>query len=263
MTKSITRYNGRAFDQVRPISITYNAFGYADASVLMEIGNTKVLCTVTLTPGVPPFLKGTKTGWLTAEYALLPTSTVNRTQREGASQKYNGRSVEIARFIGRSLRTMVDLSRLGERTITVDCDVLQADGGTRTACITASALALKTAVQKWNHNGLIAQSIIIDDIAALSVGLADAQPLLDIDYQEDIAINADYNFVLSRSGSIIEIQGTAEKGQVSWQAFEKMCRMAQEGIKKLFVHLDTLHTQSPGLQRVPFFSLKNRLHNSL
>lgn len=269
MTKQLQRISGRAFNQLRPISITYNAFGYADGSVLYELGNTKVLCTVTLQSGVPPFLKGTRTGWLSAEYALLPNSTQNRSMREGNGHKPNGRSIEIARFIGRSLRSMVDLNALGERTISVDCDVLQADGGTRTACITASALALKAAVKKWIQIGQLSETIIVEDIAALSVGLRDLQPLLDIDYQEDAAVNADYNFVMTRNGTLVEVQGTTEKGLVSWESFFAICTVAQEGIQQLFKKLDAKvpsqimdtaqnKKNNESSEKIPLFSLKNR-----
>ena len=262
MNKSL-RLNGRNHDEFRPISISYNVFGDAHGSVLFELGNTKVLCTVSLQQGVPPFLKGSKSGWLTAEYALLPTATQMRTQRDAFGQKLNGRSIEIARFISRSLRTMVNLSALGERTIIVDCDVLQADGGTRTACITAAALALKSAQTKWIMLG-ICDAVLIDDIAAVSAGMQGDQPLLDIDYQEDATIDCDYNFVLSRSGDIIEIQGAAEKRKMSWQSFDQLCLLVRRSMSLLFATLDTFqdtrYTQSPEQsEKSPLFSLKHRL----
>lgn len=265
MTNTVVRHNGRSKSQLRPISFSQNLFGYADSSVLFEMGNTKILCSVTLQAGVPHFLKGTRTGWLTAEYALLPTATTQRIQRESAGQKLNGRSVEIARLIGRSLRSIIDCAVLGEQTIVVDCDVLQADGGTRTAAITGAALALKYAQQKWLAQGRLHSRVLLDDLAAISVGLHNGEPLLDIDYQEDAAIDADYNFVLTRSGSIIEIQGTAEKKHVSWEAFNRLCSCAQQGIKELFQVLDAASNKENSAthdagSKAAFFSLKNRLH---
>lgn len=265
--KNISRKLGRNYNQLRPISITYNAFGYADGSILFELGDTKILCTVSLQQGVPPFLKGTRTGWLTAEYALLPNATLIRSSRDGAAQKYNGRSIEIARLIGRSLRSMINLQALGEQTIMVDCDILQADGGTRTACITAAVLALKQAQKKWMNTKKLHAPLISEDIAAISVGVLDNQLLLDIDYSEDALIDADYNFVLTRSGTIVEIQGTAEKGTVSWDSFHGMCSLAQEGIKQLFAQLDEkcnagTAAMPSSKEKVPLFSLKNRLNQT-
>lgn len=269
----IQRTNGRSLQQLRPITISKNPYGYADASILYQQGSTKILCSVTLQHGVPHFLKGSKTGWLSAEYALLPTATQTRTQRESNTQKINGRSVEISRLIGRSLRSMVDLAKLGEKTVVVDCDVLQADGGTRTAAITGAALALKEAEKRWISAGHIAGPVIIQDIAAISLGITDdTTVLVDIDYQEDVAINADYNFVMSREGTLVEVQGTTERGKVSWEAFMNLCNQAQDAIQQLFKVLDSLDVQHGAHQdsaptkhdqagdgKYPFFSLKNRL----
>lgn len=243
MIKKIERADGRLAHQLRPLTVSYNSFGYADGSVLFSLGNTKVLCAITLQAGVPAFLKGKKTGWLTAEYSLMPTSTKTRVQRD-SSQKYNGRSIEIARLIGRSLRTVINLHKLGERTIIVDCDVLQADGGTRTACITAAFLALRQAVKKWVTDGVLVESILIDELAAISIGLKNQEVLLDIDYAEDSLIDADYNFVLNRSGSIVEVQGTTESKAIPWPLFYTMCSVAAEGIKKLFEQLDEISPNS-------------------
>ena len=168
---------------------------------------------------------------------MMPTSTHMRSQRESA-QKYNGRSIEIARLIGRSLRTVVDLSKIGERTITIDCDVLQADGGTRTACITGAFIALRRAVAKWIGDGIISESIITDELAAISAGIKNGSALLDIDYAEDSTIDADYNFVLTRSGAIIEIQGTTESKAIAWPLFNEMCSLASQGVQQLFEQID-------------------------
>ena len=208
---SLKRSDGRTKDQLRTLKVIHDTFGYADGSVLFQIGNTKVLCSVSIQAGVPPFLKGKKTGWLTAEYAMLPTATKQRTQRPSSALKQQGRSVEISRLIGRVFRTVVDLDALGERTIIVDCDVLQADGGTRAAAISGACLALYKAQQRWLYNKRIEQPFLIDTIAAISVGVLQGQPLLDLDFSEDSLIDGDFNFVLSRSGNVVEIQGTAEK----------------------------------------------------
>jgi ribonuclease PH len=274
MSENIQRAYGRAFDQLRDIRISYNVFGYAPGSVLFELGNTKVLCSVTMQVGVPPFLKGTKTGWLTAEYAMLPTSCQTRATRESSQAKRNDRSVEISRLIGRSLRAVVDLKRIGERTIYVDCDVLQADGSTRTAAITGAFLALKKADEYWLNAGDIVESIIIDSVAAVSAGLTANCPLLDLDYAEDSIIEADYNFILTRSEKIVEIQGAAEKNALTWQQFEQLKNLAIKGTSDLFARMN-LDTQKIPLVKpannsdtkkqrtdAPLFSLKNRFVNA-
>jgi ribonuclease PH len=270
------RIDGRAHDVLRDVRVSYNAYGYADVSVLFELGNTKVLCAVTLQNNVPPFLRGTKTGWLTAEYAMLPTATSVRTQREASALKQSGRSVEIARLIGRSLRSMVNLALLGERTITIDCDVLQADGGTRVASITGASLALHKAVQQWLDQGIISENILIDRVAAISAGIMQGHALLDLSFQEDSAIDADFNFVCSRSGGVVEIQGTAEKGPIAWSDFEMVRNLAVQGIDTLFTLFDQEQAIAPqprsgkhiqsiesNHERVPLFSLKNRLTNDV
>src|SRR6266404_6459616 len=215
-SKKIIRNDKRTPDQLRPVSFSRDIFEYAAGSVLFEMGNTKVLCAVSLQNGVPPFLRGKGIGWLTAEYSLLPTSTMTRTQRESSSAGKNGRSVEIARFIGRCFRSIVDTSTIGERTITIDCDVLQADGGTRTAAITGAFLALKMAQEYWLQARLINQSIIIEHIAAVSVGVVDGNVLLDLNYQEDSVATADFNFVITQTNKIVEMQGGAETAPLSW-----------------------------------------------
>jgi ribonuclease PH len=243
--------------------------------VLFALGNTKVLCSVTLQNGVPSFLKGKGTGWLVAEYAMLPTATATRTQRETQTMKRSGRSIEISRLIGRSLRTILDLQQLGERTITIDCDVLQADGGTRTACITGAYIALELATKQWVSNGLLPSSALIrDGLAAISVGFLNSVPLLDPDFSEDEALDADFNFVLTRSGSVVEVQGTAEKKAITWQQLEALHHEAQQGVTQLFVLINeaiavpvkdegvTHHAVSYAKQAsVPLFSLQNRNHS--
>ncbi len=258
-TMSYKRLSGRKYDQLRDMSISYNVFGYAPGSVLFELGNTKILCAVTLQAGVPPFLKGKKKGWLTAEYAMLPTSTHSRSVRDSSSVKKNDRSVEISRLIGRSLRAVVNLDLIGERTIHIDCDVLQADGSTRTACITGAYKALQSAVQLWLAQGDITQTIITGAVAAVSVGILNGQPLLDLDYQEDSIIDADYNFVLTDAGTIVEIQGTAEKQSLSWQEFDAMAAYARLGVNQLFEHAKKTEKSDTLIKKAPLFSLQNRL----
>ena len=265
------RAHGRQYDQLREITISYNVFGYAPGSALFELGDTKILCSVSIMPGVPHFLKGTKTGWLTAEYAMLPTSGQNRLARESTQAKRNDRAVEISRLIGRSLRSIVNLAPVGERTIFVDCDVLQADGSTRTASITGAYLALHRAVDQWIANGDLEKTIITDMVAGVSVGVANGKPLLDLDYQEDTLIDADYNFVFTQSEKIIEIQGTAEKKALSWHEFDQIKALAIQGNKKIFTimqeSLQKVISAPPcpitKTEKVPLFSLKNRLASNV
>lgn len=229
----IKRHDGRGAADVRPVTCILNPFGYADGSVLLKLGKTQVYCAVTMQNGVPPFLRGQGTGWLTAEYSLLPTSTQVRKQREAVAMKRNNRSIEISRLISRVLRSIVTMHGFGERTITIDCDVLQADGGTRTACITASYLALRKAVECWMASGTLRSNIITDELAAISVGIMGDDVLLDVDYQEDSAVDADFNFVLTRSGGVVEVQGTAEKKPISWDLFERARTLAHVGVESL------------------------------
>ncbi|CAN5168889.1 ribonuclease PH [soil metagenome] len=269
MEKQVQRALGRSYNQLRPVSISYNVFGYAAGSVLFELGNTQVLCSVTLQPNVPPFLKGTKPGWLTAEYAMLPTSSQQRVARESSSGKRNDRAIEISRLIGRCLRSVLDLSLLGERTIMVDCDVLEADGSTRTASITGAFAALKSAQEHWLKSGQISAPLIIDELVAVSAGVMGHAVLLDLDYSEDSMIDADYNFVLTRSERLIEIQGAAEKNAISWNEFDQMKQVVSVGVKKLFDILDASWAPKsvasqpdvPSKERTatPLFSLKNRM----
>ena len=259
------RKDGRTVDQLRSIAIVHDFYAYAAGSVLFEMGKTKVLCAVSLQNGVPQFLRGKGTGWLTAEYALLPLATTVRTQRESTLARKDGRSIEIARFIGRCFRSVVDLSLFGEKTITIDCDVLQADGGTRTASITGAFLALLAAQKKWLHAGIIDKPFIKEHITAVSVGLVNDQVLLDLNYDEDSVATADFNFVITESDKIIEMQGGAESAPLSWHDFEKVRQIACTGAQQLFVlYRDKLaaHTvekqYEQSEQRVPLFSLKNR-----
>ncbi len=232
------RSGQRDHDQLRPLRISYDIFKYASGSTLFEMGNTRVLCSVTLQQGVPHFLRGKKTGWLTAEYSLLPASTPIRTVREVTANKRSGRTIEISRLIGRSLRSVVNLNALGEQTIFMDCDVLQADGGTRTACITGAYLALKAAQTIWQDEGLLTGSLLIDELAAVSVGIADGTPLLDLDFVEDSATEADFNFVLTRSAKLIEIQGSAERFPLTWEQYDGMRALALKGVEELFAFYD-------------------------
>lgn len=267
MKNPIHRYNSRKPDQLREVKARFNLFGYACGSILFEMGNTKVLCSINLQTNVPPFLKGKKVGWLTAEYSMLPSSTLTRTIRESSSVRRNGRSVEISRLIGRSLRTIVDFNLLGERTIIVDCDVLQADGGTRTACITGACLALRIAEQKWLKKNIIKENILKDAIAAVSVGVVAGAPLLDLDFSEDSKADADFNFVITKSNKLVEIQGASEGATISWDQFEKARVFALNGIKKLFEigdnyfhsEIDKKNNKDKLYKKhTPFFSLKSR-----
>lgn len=234
MANQIVRAGRRSFDQVRPLSVKYDIFNYASGSTLFEMGNTKVLTSVTLQQGVPHFLRNKKTGWLTAEYSLLPASTPIRTVREVTANKRSGRIIEISRLIGRALRSVVNLDLLPDQTIFIDCDVLQADGGTRTACISGAYLALRAAISTWIDKGIISQSILVDELAAVSVGINKDMVLLDLDFIEDNATEADFNFVLTKSGKIVELQGSAERFPLTWQQYENMKRVALKGVQEMF-----------------------------
>jgi ribonuclease PH len=234
----LKRIDGRLPDQVRPTSVTYGISGNAHGSVLFALGNTKVLCTVMMQDGVPHFLRGKGAGWLTAEYTMLPASTKNRTQREASTMRRNGRSIEISRLIGRSLRSIVDLKILGERTIYIDCDVVQADGGTRTAAITGAYCALRQAIDIWKRDSKISDNFLLDTLGALSVGLSGNQVLLDINYEEDSATDADFNFVMTGSGKVVEMQGATESVPLDWVVVENMRKLAQKGIREVLSRVD-------------------------
>lgn len=232
------RSGKREYNELRELKVTYDVYTYTEGSVLFEIGGTKVLCSVTLQNSVPHFLRGKRRGWITAEYALLPASTPIRTVREISTNKRNGRTIEISRLIGRVLRSISNLSILGENTIFVDCDVMQADGGTRTACITAAYLALRAAEKKMISNGVIHDSFLNDEIASISIGIGPFGPLLDMDFAEDSSIFADYNFILSKSGKVIEIQGIAEHAPIGWSDFDDMKELSLKGATDIFSFYD-------------------------
>lgn len=229
----MTRSYQRTPAQIRPVKITRRYIKHADGSVLIECGDTKVICTATISEQVPSFLKGQGQGWLTAEYGMLPGSTHSRMQREAAKGKQSGRTMEIQRLIGRALRAAVDLKKLGERTIQIDCDVIQADGGTRTASITGAFVALHDAVQKLLDQQRIGSSPILDHVAAISVGIFEGTPVLDLDYAEDSACDTDMNVVMTGRLHLIEVQGTAEGNAFSRTELDTMLDMAQHGIQEL------------------------------
>jgi ribonuclease PH len=227
------RPSGRKPDELRPVRITRGYTRHAEGSVLVEAGDTRVLCTASVDEKVPPFLKGQGKGWLTAEYGMLPRSTNTRMQREAASGKQSGRTQEIQRLIGRSLRAVTDLSLFGERTIQIDCDVLQADGGTRTASITGAFVAVHDAVRVLLDKGAIAASPLVDFVAAVSVGVYEGAPVLDLDYAEDSACETDMNVVMTGSGGLVEVQGTAEGKPFTRAELDAMLELASSGIRQL------------------------------
>jgi ribonuclease PH len=219
--------------QLRPVRIVRGFTRHAEGSVLIECGETRVLCTASVEESVPPFLKGSGRGWVTAEYGMLPRSTNTRNAREAARGKQSGRTLEIQRLIGRALRTAVDLQRLGERQITLDCDVLQADGGTRTASITGGFVALHDALALLCERRILPAMPIVDFVAAVSVGIHAGAAVLDLDYAEDSACDTDMNVVMTGSGGIVEIQGTAERAPFSPRELDDMLALAREGIAQL------------------------------
>ncbi len=227
------RSNGRKADDLRPVRIIRNYIKHAEGSVLIQLGDTRVICTATLEEKVPPFLRNSGRGWVTAEYSMLPRSTKTRTTRESTQGRVGGRTHEIQRLIGRSLRAVMDLSVIGERTFWIDCDVVQADGGTRTASITGAYVALVDAVEYLRKQVSIPRNPITDSVAAISVGLVEDQVLLDLNYEEDSKAEVDCNFVMTGHGRFIEIQGTAEGKPFSREAYEKMMALASLGIDKL------------------------------
>lgn len=228
------RCNNRAPAQMRPVRIIRHYVRHAEGSVLIEYGETRVICTASVIEKVPPFLKGAGQGWLTAEYGMLPRSTGERMQREAARGKQSGRTMEIQRLIGRALRSVLDMEQLGERTIQIDCDVIQADGGTRTASITGAFVALCDAIDYLRAERMISQNPIRDHVAAVSVGILKGQPLLDLDYLEDSGCDTDLNVVMTGSLGLVEVQGTAEKVVFSRQELDIMLDMAQQGLQELF-----------------------------
>jgi ribonuclease PH len=227
------RSDGRKPTQMRPLKITPSYIKTADGSVLIEMGDTKVICTAKLEERVPQFLRNSGKGWITAEYGMLPGSSQTRIGRESARGRVGGRTHEIQRLIGRSLRAIADLKSLGERTIWIDCDVIQADGGTRTASITGAYVALAEATRSWLHRGVIGADPIKDSVAAVSIGVVDGKIHLDLCYEEDSRADVDMNFVMTGSGKFIEVQGTAETSPFTKKQMERMAELAQRGIKEL------------------------------
>jgi ribonuclease PH len=227
------RPDGRRPDELRPITIEPGAVAYAEGSALIAFGDTRVLCAATVEERVPPYRKGTGAGWVTAEYAMLPRSTQVRTERDGRRGRVDGRASEIQRLIGRSLRAAVDMEAIGERTIIIDCDVLQADGGTRTASITGGWVALHDCLTWMKNREIIRTVPLRDHVAAISCGIHGGTPVLDLDYAEDSAADTDANFVLTGNGGIVEIQGTAEKTPFTEAQFMDMLMLARKGVGKL------------------------------
>ena len=229
----VTRPSGRNANDLREIKITRNFTMHAEGSVLVEFGDTKVICTASVEENIPRFLKGSGKGWVTAEYGMLPRSTGERMDREAARGKQSGRTQEIQRLIGRSLRAALDMSLLGENTIKIDCDVIQADGGTRTASITGGCVALADAIQSMLDRKVITENPLQQMIASVSVGIYQGMPVLDLDYSEDSTAETDMNVVMTDKGGFIEIQGTGEDGEFSMEDLNAMVSLAQEGIGHL------------------------------
>ncbi len=228
------RNDGRSPENLRQVKITRNFTKHAEGSVLIEFGDTKVLCTASIEESVPPFLRGKGSGWVTAEYAMLPRATHTRSPREAAKGKQSGRTLEIQRLIGRSLRAVTDLAKLGERSVTIDCDVIQADGGTRTASITGAYVALIDALSTLRDKGILPEIPLKEAVAAVSVGILNGEALLDLNYLEDSAAEVDMNFVMTSSGRFVEVQGTAEAEPFTATEMDLMRELASEGIRRLF-----------------------------
>ena len=226
----MTRIDGRLNDQLRPVSIETGAQTYAEGSALITMGDTRVLCAVSVEDSVPRFLKGSGRGWVTAEYAMLPRATHTRSRRETTPR---GRTQEIQRLIGRSLRAAVNMDELGERTLTADCDVLQADGGTRTAAITGAYVALRQALEVLRERGDLREIPVKSGVAAVSVGIVDGEPMLDLCYEEDSRAEVDFNIVMTHAGEFVEVQGTGEGGTFSRAQLDALLSLAQDGISQL------------------------------
>ena len=241
------RADGRAWNELRPVKITPGFQSFAEGSALIELGKTQVLCSVSVEEKVPGFLKGEGSGWVTAEYSMLPRATVTRTSRDSTLGKVSGRSQEIQRIIGRSLRAVADLPALGERTLIVDCDVLQADGGTRTAAITGSYIALYQALQTLANMGVLSSIPLKSAVAATSVGIVHSYQLLDLCYDEDCHAEVDFNAVMTSEGDFVEIQGTAEGKPFSRESTDSLLSLAEKGIRELFqVQQDVLDMLGTG-----------------
>jgi ribonuclease PH len=230
----VKRADGRAWDELRPVKITPGYQSFAEGSTLIELGKTMVLCSVSVDEKVPSFLRGGGNGWITAEYGMLPRSTVSRTPREASLGRVAGRSQEIQRLIGRSLRAITDLTALGERTLIIDCDVLQADGGTRTAAITGAYAALHQALQTLTNMGVISSIPLKSAVAATSVGIVHGYQLLDLCYDEDCDAAVDFNVVMTSKGEFVEVQGTAEGKPFTKETIDSLLSLAEKGIKQLF-----------------------------
>jgi ribonuclease PH len=227
------RADGRKEQQLRLVVISSSYIKHADGSVLIEVGDTRVICTAKLEGKVPPFLRNSGKGWITAEYGMLPSSSQVRISREASRGRIGGRTHEIQRLIGRSLRAIADLESLGERTVWIDCDVIQADGGTRTASITGAYVALAEAMHRWKREGIIQRELIRDSVAAVSVGVVNGEVLLDLTYDEDSQAQVDMNFVMTGSGKFVEVQGTAEGSPFTKKRLDRMAEIAQQGIREL------------------------------
>lgn len=229
----MTRQDGRAPDELRKLKITKDYIKYAEGSCLIELGDTKVITTATIENTVPPFLKGKGTGWITAEYGMIPRSCKTRVQREASKGKLAGRTMEIQRLIGRSMRSVADMKKIGERTIWIDCDVIQADGGTRCASITGSFVSAILALDKMREEGLVEEIPVSDYVAAVSVGIIDGKPVLDLNYNEDSAAEVDMNIIMTGDGRFVEIQGTAEREPFRKEDMNKLIMLAKKGIDEL------------------------------
>jgi len=229
----MNRVDGRKNDELRPVTITRNYIRYAEGSCLIEMGDTKVICTATIEDKVPPFLKGSGTGWVTAEYGMIPRSCQTRAPRDTARGAASGRTQEIQRLVGRSLRAIIDLYTLGEKTIILDCDVIQADGGTRTASVTGSFVAFVDALEKMRQDGQIKKIPISDTLAAISVGVVQNEELLDLSYAEDSEAMVDMNVIMTASGRLVEIQGTAERQPFSRSRLVRLLDLAEKGVQEL------------------------------
>lgn len=229
----LLREDGRKFNQEREIKITKNINIYAEGSVLIEAGNTKVICTASVSDKVPAFLRGSGKGWVTAEYSMLPRATNERNQREANKGKLSGRTVEIQRLIGRALRASIDLEKIGERLITIDCDVIQADGGTRTTSISGGFIALAIAIKKLLNENIIEENPIISNVAAISVGKVEGNLMSDLKYSEDFAAEVDMNVIMNKKGEFIEIQGTGEESTFSRTELNSLLDLAEESIKRI------------------------------
>jgi ribonuclease PH len=231
----VKRIDGRDYDDLRPVKIMTGVQSFAEGSALIKLGKTHVLCSVSVEERVPPFLKGSGTGWVTAEYAMLPRATVTRNQRDSNVGHVTGRNQEIQRLIGRSLRAVIDMKALGERTLTVDCDVIQADGGTRTAAITGSYVALSRAMETLRNMGIVSTNVLKSAVAATSIGIINTDMLLDLCYDEDSRAGVDFNVVMTSKGEFVEVQGTAEGRPFTKENIGDILSLAEKGIRQLFV----------------------------